>query len=461
MKVLLLNPPGSGANHLRDYYCAGTTKSSYYYHPVDLLYLSGMLAAEHEVRVFDAIARGWDAQKTLARIVAISPDAILSLVSAPTFARDHEFLSSVRRALPAARIIATGDVYREMREAMFARQPYLDASLVDFTTDDILSYLRGPGGRPVDNIIYRHGGGLVAGPEAHRQGAFSLPRPLWEEFPLSLYSLPIAEREPFMTVLSDFGCPFRCAFCPLSSIAFKLRPVSEVLAELRALRERGYREIHFRDQTFGVDKERTLALCRGIASELPGLSWTCFTRVDVLDEDRAHLMKRAGCHTVIFGIEFADEARYREMSKGLTLAQIEATVRLCRACGLRVAGEFIVGLPDQGAREVLATGAFAASLGLDFAAFNIAVPRMATPWRREFIAAGQASAEEWDGDTRHGSLAWRSPRLPAGELWRLRARLERGFYLRPGYLLRSLFRLRTWVQVKLALRNGLAVLLGF
>ena len=43
MKVLLLNPPGSGANHLRDYYCAGTTKSSYYYHPVDLLYLSGML----------------------------------------------------------------------------------------------------------------------------------------------------------------------------------------------------------------------------------------------------------------------------------------------------------------------------------------------------------------------------------------------------------------------------------
>ena len=57
MRVLLLNPPGREL-YVRDYFCSKTTKSNYNFHPVDLLALSGTVAAEHDVSVLDCIAQG-------------------------------------------------------------------------------------------------------------------------------------------------------------------------------------------------------------------------------------------------------------------------------------------------------------------------------------------------------------------------------------------------------------------
>jgi len=54
-KLLLLNPPGSRM-FFRDYYCAKVSKARYYYHPVDLVYLSGSLSEHFQVSVIDAIA---------------------------------------------------------------------------------------------------------------------------------------------------------------------------------------------------------------------------------------------------------------------------------------------------------------------------------------------------------------------------------------------------------------------
>ena len=44
MRVLLLNPPGE-RTYIRDYFCSKTTKSNYLFHPIDLVVLSGTLAA--------------------------------------------------------------------------------------------------------------------------------------------------------------------------------------------------------------------------------------------------------------------------------------------------------------------------------------------------------------------------------------------------------------------------------
>jgi len=460
MKILLLNPPGEGFHLLRDYYCPGIAKANYYYHPVDLLYLSGTLAQEHDVHVLDAVARRLTFEEATARIVALAPEAVISLTSAPTFIADDTFLRLLHAKLPTCRIIATGDVFRERRENMFELQPYLEACLVDFSTQDMLTYLRGAHGETIENVAYRHEGRVVAGPEVHHQGEFSIPQPLWAEFPAGLYSLPIAKREPFMTVLTDFGCAYHCIFCPMSTINHKVRPVAEVMDELKALVKLGYREIHFRDQTFGVDTARTLQLCARIAEELPGLVWTCFSRVDVLDEERARAMRRAGCHTVILGIEFAQDLLYTLMKKHITRAQLFQTVGICRRVGLRTAGEFIIGLPDQTAEETLATGELAVQLGLDFAAFNLAMPRMATPWRAELIAAGKTHADEWRADTVRGSHAWTDAKIPRDELLLLRRRIERRFYLRPAYILRQLSGIRTWTEVKMYAHNGLSILLG-
>ena len=64
LNILLLNPPGKKC-YLRDYYCTSISKSDYYYHPIDLLYLSGTLALEHDVAFMEALRRGLSNEETI------------------------------------------------------------------------------------------------------------------------------------------------------------------------------------------------------------------------------------------------------------------------------------------------------------------------------------------------------------------------------------------------------------
>jgi anaerobic magnesium-protoporphyrin IX monomethyl ester cyclase len=425
---------------------------------VDLLYLSGTLALEHEVKVLDAIARRLNQGETKELIRRFNPEAIVALVSAPSFAEDDGFLAQLKETLPSVILIGTGDIYREHPEETFTRQPYLNASLVDFSTDDILKYLRNPKGNQIDNMIYRNGKGLIAGQETHAKGQFRIPMPLWSEFPPGLYSMPFVKQSPFATVLSDFGCPYLCSFCPMSTINFKLRPIDDVLDEIKELWSLGYREIHFRDQTFAVDKKRTLDLCQRITGEIPGLTWSCFSRVDVIDEDRVQAMAEAGCHTIIFGIEFDKDLLLKNMKKFVNKKQIVTAIELCRTYKVRSAGTFIVGLPDQSSEDFLKTGELAVRLGLDFASFNLAMPRMGTHWRQELIEHNQVDSEEWHSDTQMGSAAWKAPKVNQYEARQLLRRIERRFYLRPQYLGRTVRRIRSWPELKTLVSNGLGIL---
>lgn len=458
MKILLLNPPGT-KTFLRDYYCTTVSKSDYYYHPVDLLYLSGTLSEQHEVEVLDALVRGLDRDETLAEIAHRKPDVVVALIAAPSFDEDRAFLVELDGRHPELRLVATGDVCREFGSDLFRVVPCLDASLVDFSTRDLLTYLESGAGQPIDNVIYRHGPGaeLVAGPEKHANGRFQIPPPRIDQFPRELYSFPFVLHEPFMTVLSDFGCPYSCTFCPVSTLGFKLRPIEEVLDELHRLWDAGYREVHFRDQTFGVNKRRTLDLCRAIREELPDLTWSCFSRVDVLDEERISAMAGAGCHTVIVGIEFDDDELQGILKKNINRTQMHDCVELCHRHGLRIAGTFIVGLPQQDESDILRTGKLAAALDLDFASFNLATPRLGTQWRSELLADDQIEASNWRMDTVEGTTAWTSARISPEHLGELRDRVERSFYLRPRYLLKRLLQVRSTTEIASLLRNARAI----
>ena len=69
-KVLLLNPPGD-RKFFRDYYCTKVSKARYYYHPLDLAYLSGRFRTGYEVKVVDAIAESLDPNRCLTAIKQI------------------------------------------------------------------------------------------------------------------------------------------------------------------------------------------------------------------------------------------------------------------------------------------------------------------------------------------------------------------------------------------------------
>lgn len=456
-RVLLLNPPGRDL-YMRDYYCSKTSKGRYYYHPVDLLFLSGRLAEHHEVTVLDAIAEGLGEADVAERIVAGGFDAIVFVTGTVSWTEDSLFFARLRPRT-GARIVGSGDLLRSAPGDWLERAPWLDAILLDFAAGDVLGLLAAPGGArgPWAGVAHRAASGEVC--EGERSGGprtLRIPRPRHELFPLERYRFPFARRHPIATVLSDFGCAYSCDFCQMGPVALRLRPVGDVLEEIDFLHGIGVRELFWRDQTFGVHRERTAELMHGLLGR--DMGWTCFSRCDVLDGDQMLLMKRAGCHTVIFGVESASQPTLDAHGKGMAIETIRQGFRTARNVGLRTAGTFMIGLPEDTEETVLATIELAKEIECDFASFNMATPRMGTEFRQVAVASGWVDPDLVTMESAVTRPVLSTDRLSADDIWRLRNRAVRSFYLRPGYLRRRVAGIRSWHDARTLVGEAVPVL---
>ena len=452
-KVLLLNPPGDKI-YFRDYYCSKVSKASYYYHPLDLLYLSGRFSKQDfDLDILDAIADNLSEDLCLAKIKKISPDIILSLVASPSYQKDISFLKRLKEKIPNFTLIVTGDVYRGLKQKAFQTTPFIDAILLDFSTDDVIRYIKNGNGEKINNIIYKIKDKIIIGNEIHGPGEFDAPVPRWDLFHIDKYSFPFARRRKFATILTDFGCPFSCSFCPINTLGFKLRPLNSVIEELKILKSLGVNELFIRDQTFGVNKKRTIELCEKIIKEQFNFSWTCFSRVDVVNESLLALMKKAGCHTVMFGIESSNEDILKNYKKNISLDQIKQAINLCKKFKIRTVGTFIIGLPGETRKSTLRTIDFAESLDLDYASFNIAAPLFGAQFRKQVVDKGWVDENNIEMESAKGKPIWKNQQLSNEEILQLHKKAIWSFYLRPKYLLKRLFSLKTIEEIKQTIKE--------
>ena len=455
MRVLLLNPPGE-RSYIRDYFCSKTTKSNYLFHPIDLVVLSGTLAERHELAVLDCMAERLDPRAARSRIDAFGPDAIVSLVGSVSWREDRAFLAG--QAARGRRIAALGDVLQEDSDRRLEQEPWLEAALHVFCNDDVLHWLDGRLDR-VSQMTVRppRGRPQRVRARARQKGVYRVPRPRHELFPARGYRFSFARHPRFATLLSDYGCPFHCSFCVIGTLGFQTRPIPDVLEEIDHLRARGIRELFFQDQTFGVIPGRALELCRALA-ERGDLSFTCFTRPDTADDALFAALARAGCHTVMMGVESADERILASHHKVYTPGAVRAGFERARRHGLRRVGTFVLGLPEETEQTLRATLELALELELDFMSLNLAVPRFGTPFRRQALELGLCAEDDLVMD-QGGEQAFLPTRtLERSQVIALKREMIRRFYLRPSYLARRLADTHSLWELGAQAREGLALL---
>lgn len=454
-EVLLLNPPGEKP-YLRDYYCSKISKANYILHPVDLVMLSGTLASRYRVKVIDAIARKIRVERCYQHMLELNPSAVVFLTGAVSYPEDFSLLKRIKEARPSLKLIGTGDILMERGKETLKENRFLDAIILDFTTADILEYLKG--GSPA-NMVYRRGKEIIEGEVKRGKGEeFVLPRPRHELFPNHLYSSPFARSFPLVTVLTDYGCPYRCSFCIMPSLGFKYRALDNVVEELEYIHNLGIRELYIDDQTFGTNTRRTVSFCHEMIAHNFNFGWSCLSRADVLNRDLLKLMKKAGCHTIIFGVESGAAATLKRYGKKMDPAEIENIFNLCRRYSIITVGTFIIGLPGEGIRETLATIELARRLNCDYASFNVAVPRMATGLRQEAIKDHLIPGRLIPMDQSGNYVAMATDRLSCSQIFSLRQRAIWKFYLRPAYLWQRLSHLKNFSHLRSQFREGLRLL---
>ncbi|MBN1938998.1 MAG: radical SAM protein, partial [Candidatus Aminicenantes bacterium] len=158
--------------------------------------------------------------------------------------------------------------------------------------------------------------------------------------------------------------------------------------------------------------------------------------------DLAAAMKKAGCHTVMVGVESGQEEILAAAEKKITPEKARAAFRLCKRHRIRTLAYFIVGLPGETRKSVERTIRFAKDLDPDFASFTVLTPDIGSPLRQRNIEEGRLDPDVLLFDSTCPPV-FSSGSLSREDLWGLRQKAVRSFYLRPAYLFKQLGAVRS------------------
>ncbi|MDP8235339.1 MAG: radical SAM protein [Candidatus Erginobacter occultus] len=130
--------------------------------------------------------------------------------------------------------------------------------------------------------------------------------------------------------MTSRGCPQTCTFCCRSmGQRIRARSADNVLAEIEHL-VRDYRidEIYFEDDNFTVDRERALAILRGIRDNFPALfiKFANGLRADRVDGEILSAIREAGGYWIGFGVESGSQRVLTLMKKRLDLDKVRKNV---------------------------------------------------------------------------------------------------------------------------------------
>ncbi|GAB4330186.1 MAG: radical SAM protein [Promethearchaeota archaeon] len=355
---------------------------------VGLAYLAAALEQEGvSVRVVDL--ERVPLKRYLARFRRRPPD----LVGVSAFTKNVASIAYLSRVLkrvrPDVRIVAGGPHATAVPERTLRELPWLDVVVVgegEVTLVELVRQLSSGGDDgfdSIDGIAYRtaEGGVRVTKPRRPVEDLDSLPFPAWHLFGVKS-SLPygdLCKRDKLeLPVLTSRGCPYSCVFCQkVLGSRVRKRSVKNVVEELERNVERfGMTHAMFVDETWGVDRERSRALCRAIiaAGLHDKISWGCYDRVSNVDEPTLRLMRAAGCKFMLFGIETCSDETLSLIKKGNTTAQQRRAVELTAKYGVKSYLSVIFGFPKTNERTANDDLTRVLKLGGTFYQFGKLVP---------------------------------------------------------------------------------------
>jgi radical SAM superfamily enzyme YgiQ (UPF0313 family) len=159
------------------------------------------------------------------------------------------------------------------------------------------------------------------------------------------------------------------------------------------------------------------------------------------------------------GIETASDELLSKYSKGLNRDTIERAISLCKKHGIRVLAHFMLGLPGDTEENIQQTIEYALKLDPYFASFNIAMPRMGTKFREQALEEGLVDKDVTVLDNSISMPVYETAELSKEHLWELRNLAIRRFHLRPRFIVRRLFGIRSFYELTTLFSQGISLIL--
>lgn len=474
MKVCFINPPFKPeyGKFSRESRSPSIGHSGVLYYPLWLIY-AGAVAEKNgfEVVFIDAPAGRLTQEQTLEQVSARACDAKLFVfdTSTPSIYSDAAFAGAVKSRYPDAFTLLVGTHPSATVEETMAISDLIDGVArreYDYIVRDLAIALRD--GRALSGVLglsYRENGQVVHNPDApHITDLDEIPYAaefIKRHLCVTDYVFPAAAF-PSIQLFTGRGCPARCNFCvypqTLHGHQYRLRSPENVIGEIEYILANfpEVKEIVFEDDTFTINKKRVTEICNRIMEKgiHKKIRWLCNARVN-LDYETMVLMKKAGCHLIIPGIESVDQQILNNIKKGTTVEQIERYIQNARKAGLMIHACYMVGNEGETRQTMEATLKAAMRFKTDTAQFFPLIPYPGTGAYRWAMENGYINGKYDEYVHEDGTLNCiiNTPALSAQELVDFCSYARKKYYLRPWYIAHRLWRgLRDWEDLKRSLK---------
>ena len=270
-----------------------------------------------------------------------------------------------------------------------------------------------------------------------------IPFPAWELLPRSKYRLNGfldigLNGKQLAKLISTRGCHNKCTFCASAHFWGKprFRNVDNIFKELVYLtQELNVRHIDFMDDCLTIPVSRFRDLCNRIIENNLNFKWSCYSRVQNINEELVQLMKKAGCFMVLLGIESGNQEIIDSIKKQITLEQVTKAVALFKKYNIDCLGFFMIGLPKDTKETVHETVNFARNLNLDFPFFSVTTPFPGTELYDWFMSSNYAPENiDWNQFSTHGDTIYRTESLSSKEIKQLYDYAIKKCYFNPTFI---------------------------
>lgn len=303
----------------------------------------------------------------------------------------------------------------------------------------------------IPSLVYKKEGIVVATPKGPLLTDLDneMPGGAWDLLPMKNYRAHnwhcfdhINERQPYVSIHTSLGCPYKCTFCcinaPFGKSSYRLWSPDTVIKEIDVLvNQYGVKNIKFVDEMFVLKKDHVLGICDRIIERGYDLNIWAYARVDTVKDEFLDKLKRAGFRWLALGIESGSKHVRDGVEKGrFGTEQILKVVEKIKEAGIYVIGNYIFGLPDDTYESMNETLQLAIDANCEFANFYCA---MAYPGSKLYLMALEKKwdlPESWIGYSQHAyeSKPLRSETLSAAEILKFRDEAFYKYFTNQKYL---------------------------
>jgi anaerobic magnesium-protoporphyrin IX monomethyl ester cyclase len=471
MKILLINPPRW--NELVGKNPSIIEKHRGFNPPLGLLYLSASLnkLTRFEVEVLDAQPLKLTyplLEQLLAKkffdVVGVSAMSFTLLDAVKTVQVAKNVRPSAKSILGGTHIHLFPEETVSLEGVDFALMGEAEFSLINFLN---LLERKTNGFENVPGLVFKNKEEkIIENDTVPVKDLDALPFPQRTLLNVHNYNSLLSRGALCTTIISSRGCPFKCAFCdrPLSPVTshFRARSAKNVTDEIQECVDLGIKDFLFYDDTFTVNRNRVLAVCDEILGRGLKIHWDIRTRVDLVDEEMLRMLKKAGCKAIHYGVEAGNDRILKVIKKGFTIQKVRETFKLTRRIGIETLAYFMIGLPSEVPSDIQDTFDLAKELHPDYAHFTIFSPYPGTELYNLGLERGIIKQDIWREFARHPQEGFKIPvweeNFTRDKLYEMIVMFYKRFYLKPGYLLSRLGKVRSSSELVRKARAGLSVL---